>query len=84
MMQLENLKPGISLVGIEPTLIATVLAVVPIADGAVQVLYKIPEGTIKDRLLGRADEANISLATMNSCPCRISTSSSPYRGRSPT
>ena len=64
MMQLENLKPGISLVGIEPTLIATVLAVVPIGDGAVQVLYKIPEGTIKDRLLGRADEASISLATI--------------------
>jgi hypothetical protein len=34
MMQLENLKPGISLVGIEPTLIATVVAVVPIGDGA--------------------------------------------------
>src|ERR1700730_7555875 len=63
MMQLENLKPGISLVGIEPTLIATVLAVVPIGEGAVQVLYKIPEETIKDRLLGRADEASISLAT---------------------
>ncbi|HWY62878.1 MAG TPA: helicase-related protein [Rhizomicrobium sp.] len=64
MMQLENLKPGISLVGIEPTLIATVVAVVPIGEGAVQLLYKTPEGTIKDRLLGRADEANISLATV--------------------
>jgi superfamily II DNA or RNA helicase len=64
MIQLENLKPGISLVGIEPTLIATVVAVVPIGDGAVQILYKIPEGTIKDRLLGRADEASISLATI--------------------
>ena len=48
MMQLENLKPGISLVGIEPTLIATVVAVVPIGEGAVQLLYKTPEGTIKD------------------------------------
>ena len=64
MMQLENLKPGISLVGIEPTLIATVVAVVPIGEGAVQLLYKTPEGTIKDRLLGRVDEANISLATV--------------------
>jgi len=63
MIQLENLKAGISLVGIEPTLIATVVAVVPIGDGAVQLLYKTPEGTIKDRLLGRADEASISLAT---------------------
>src|ERR1039458_1176323 len=63
MMKLETLKAGISLVGIEPTLIATVVAVVPIGDGAVQVLYKTPEGTIKDRLLGRADEPNINLAT---------------------
>src|SRR5665213_3593943 len=64
MMKLEALKSGISLVGIEPTLIATVVAVVPISDGAVQLLYKTPEGTIKDRLLGRADEASISLATV--------------------
>ena len=64
MMKLEALKAGISLVGIEPTLIATVVAVVPIGDGAVQVLYKTPEGTIKERLLGRADEASISLATV--------------------
>jgi superfamily II DNA or RNA helicase len=61
-MKLENLKPGISLVGIEATLIATVVAVVPIGDGAVQVIYKTPEGTLKDRLLGRVDEANISIA----------------------
>jgi hypothetical protein len=64
MMKLETLKAGISLVGIEPTLIATVIAVVPIGDGAVEVLYKTPEGTIKERLLGRADEASISVATV--------------------
>lgn len=52
-MKLETLKPGISLVGIEPTLIASVIAVVPIGDGAVQVLYKTPDGTIKERLLSR-------------------------------
>jgi hypothetical protein len=38
-MKLENLKPGISLVGVEATLVATVIAVVPIGDGAVQVIY---------------------------------------------
>ena len=52
MMKLEALKPGISLVGIEPSLIATVVAVVPIGDGAVQVLYKTPEGTIKETVAG--------------------------------
>jgi superfamily II DNA or RNA helicase len=64
MLKLEALKAGISLVGIEPSLIATVVAVVPIGDGAVQLLYKTPEGTIKERLLGHADEASISLATL--------------------
>ena len=63
-MKLENLKPGISLVGIEATLVATVIAVVPIGEGAVQVIYKTPEGTLKDRLVGRADEATISIATV--------------------
>ncbi len=31
------------------------IAVVPIADGAVQVLYKTPYGTLKERLLNRGD-----------------------------
>jgi SNF2 family DNA or RNA helicase len=64
MIKLETLKAGISLVGIEPTLIVSVIAVAPIGDGAVQILYKTPEGTIKERLLGRADEASISFATV--------------------
>ncbi len=62
-MKLEDLEAGISLAGIEPTLVATLIAVVTIGDGAVQVIYKIPNGTIKDRLLGRADESSISIAT---------------------
>jgi superfamily II DNA or RNA helicase len=52
-----------SLAGLEPASVATVVAVVPIADGAVQVIYRTPEGTLKDRLLGRNDEATIALAT---------------------
>ena len=63
MITLEALKPGISLTGIEPTLVVTVAAVVPIGEGAVQVIYKTPEGALKDRLLTRADEPNISVAT---------------------
>lgn len=64
MLKLEELNTGISLVGIEPALVATVVALNPISEGAVQLIYKTPDGTIKDRLLGRADEANISLATV--------------------
>ena len=41
MMKLEDLKPGLPLVGLEPSALATVAAVVPIGDGAVQVT-KVP------------------------------------------
>jgi hypothetical protein len=64
MFTLENLAAGISLVGVEPTLIVTVVAVVPIGEGATQIIYKTSEGTLKDRLLTRADENNISVATL--------------------
>ncbi|MEJ7590663.1 MAG: hypothetical protein WKF77_03885 [Planctomycetaceae bacterium] len=64
MLKLEDLKSGLPLVGLEPSALATVAAVVPIGDGAVQVFYRTPDGTTKERLLGRADEANISIATI--------------------
>ena len=63
MLKLAELKPGQALVGIEPNLVVTVAAVVPIGKGAVQVYYKTPDGAVKERLLNTADEANIDLAT---------------------
>jgi superfamily II DNA or RNA helicase len=62
-VRIEDLTPGISLNGLEPSVVATVVAVVPIAEGAVQVIYKTPDGALKDRLLGRADETSIVVAT---------------------
>ncbi|APW60531.1 helicase-related protein [Paludisphaera borealis] len=62
-MQLAEVKPGVALVGLDPDLVCTVVAVSIIAEGAVQVFYKLPDGTLKERLLGAADEATISLAT---------------------
>jgi superfamily II DNA or RNA helicase len=62
-MRLEDLAAGMSLNGLEPSAVATIVAVVPIAEGAVQLIYKTPDGTLKDRLLNRADESNISIAT---------------------
>jgi len=63
MIRLEDIISGLALTGLEPAAIGSVVAVVPIGEGAVQVLYKTPDGTIKDRLLNRADEENISIAT---------------------
>lgn len=63
MIALESIAPDLSLIGLDPTGIGSVVAVVSIADGVVQVLYKTPDGTIKERLLNRGDESNISVAT---------------------
>src|ERR1017187_2512655 len=62
-MQLEQITVGVSLVGIEPTAVVTVAAVVPISDGVIQLIYKTPEGALKDRLLNRMDEGSVNLAT---------------------
>ena len=64
MTKLEDLKPGLPLVGLEPSVVATVAAVVPIGESSVQVFYRTPDGTTKERLLGRADEESISVATI--------------------
>ncbi len=62
-MRLEELSPGSSIVGLELSSIATIVAIVPIAEGTVTVIYRTAEGTLKERLLGRGDEPNISIAT---------------------
>lgn len=62
MITLETITPGLALTGLDPTGIGSVIAVIPIADGAVQVLYRTPDGTLKERLLSRGDEPNISIA----------------------
>ena len=51
MITLETISPGLSLTGLDPTGIGSVIAVVPITEGAVQVLYKTPDGALKERLL---------------------------------
>ena len=63
MLILESITPGLSLTGLEPSVIGSVVAVVPIAEGVVQVLYKTADGTLKDRLLNRGDEPQLSIAT---------------------
>jgi hypothetical protein len=62
-MQLSELKTGAALIGLEPELVCTVVAINVITDGQVQVFYKLPDGTLKERLLGTSEEASIALAT---------------------
>lgn len=48
-MQLAQLKPGLAIMGLQHDLVSTVVAVLPIAEGTIQVIYRLPGGTIKER-----------------------------------
>lgn len=63
-MRLAELKPGLALTGLEPNLVCTLIAVLPYAANAVQVIYRLPDGGVKERLLVTADEPSIELATV--------------------
>lgn len=61
MVKLEEIRRGVTLEGVEATLVVTVVAVVPIAD-SIQLIYSLPDGAIRERLLNRSDEERLSLA----------------------
>ena len=63
MIRVENIIPGLSLAGLEPGIIVTVMAAVPIGSGSAQVIYKLPDGTIRERLIGAADIGTLAIAT---------------------
>jgi hypothetical protein len=58
-MKLEHRAAGPSLSGIEPTNVVSAVALVPLAEDSVRLICGAPDGVIKERLLGRADEAKI-------------------------
>lgn len=61
-MKIEEIKKGLSIVGLEPTLVATIKSVEQIGLDSVQVFYQRPDGSFNERLIGRADESNLSVA----------------------
>jgi len=63
-MKLEDIKTGLSLEGVEPAQVVTVVATVPQGNGAVQIIYRTADGAMKERLLLSADESTITLATL--------------------
>ncbi len=64
-MKLEEAKSGTSLVGVEPTAVVTVVAAIPIPPDSLQLVYRLPDGTLRERLLSRADEASLEIATVS-------------------
>ena len=62
-MKIEELAQGQSLSGVEPRDVVTVVAIVPLGEGSVQLIYRTPDGSMKERMLGRVDEELIEFAT---------------------
>lgn len=62
-MKLEEIAPGQSLSGIEPSDVISVVAIIPVVEGSVQLIYRTPAGEMKERLLSRDDEASVSIAS---------------------
>jgi hypothetical protein len=62
-VKLEQIASGASLEGVEPSSIVTVVAAIPILPDSLQLIYKLPDGTLRERLLSRADEAALQVAT---------------------
>ena len=66
MITINEIQPGMALTGLEPGVIVSVIATVPIGTASVQVVYKLPGGGIRERLLSSADINTISVATKES------------------
>jgi len=62
-MKLEAITSGQSLSGIEASQVVSVVATVPHGGESLQLIYRTPEGAIKERLLLRDDEASVEIAT---------------------
>jgi superfamily II DNA or RNA helicase len=64
-MKLEEIAPGISLEGVEPTAVVQAVAAVPIGADSIQLIYRLPDGSIKERLLSRREEGDIRPAVVS-------------------
>ena len=62
-LKLRDIQAGLNLSGVEPAQIVSVVATVPQGDGALQLIYRTPDGTMKERLLLATDEPAISIAS---------------------
>lgn len=62
-MKLESLAKGALISGIEPGQVARVVSADPLGENAVTVVYRTDDGRLGERVLFRADEANLSIAS---------------------
>jgi hypothetical protein len=62
-MELREITSGATLEGVEPASVVTVVAAIPIPADSLQLVYRLPDGALRERLLTRADEGVVTAAT---------------------
>ena len=62
MLKLEDIKRGSQIAGLVPNAIATISVAEMVGENAVSVIYKLSDGSIKERMVYREDEPSLSLA----------------------
>ena len=62
MLKLEDIKKNAAISGIEPGHVVRIVTTEPVGDNALTVYYKTADGSLRERMLFRTDEANLSLA----------------------
>jgi len=65
-MKLAEITAGQSLVGIESGIIVQVVTPVQIGTDTIQLIYKLPDGSIRETLLNHSREESIEVATIES------------------
>ncbi len=65
MLKLENLVKGAQVVGVDPAGPVTIVAADAAGEEAVSLVYKTADGALADRMLFRADEPRLALATIS-------------------
>ena len=62
MLKLEQIQKSAAISGLEPGQVVRIVTTEPVGDNALTVYYKTADGTLRERMLFRTDEANLSLA----------------------
>jgi superfamily II DNA or RNA helicase len=62
MLKLEHIQKNAAISGLEPGQVVRIVTTEPVGDNALTVYYKTADGTLRERMLFRTDEANLSLA----------------------
>tara|TARA_R100000027_G_scaffold2734_9_gene2747 strand:+ start:53597 stop:54025 length:429 start_codon:yes stop_codon:yes gene_type:complete len=65
-VNLEEIAAGQSLTGIESETISHVVAAIPIGADTIQLVYRMPDGTIRETLLDRKRAEDVTIATAQS------------------